>query len=166
VVIGCNFCPFAAKEMLKKSIRYVVLPETGVEHALEAVVKEMHFLDHDADTETTFIIFPNQFASFEAYLDLVQLAENLLSELGYDGVYQIAGFHPDYCFAGSSNDDPANFTNRSVYPMIHLLREDSITRALESYPDPEGIPQRNIDYATQKGLLHMQRLRAACIDPI
>lgn len=163
VVIGCNFCPFAAKAMLQKSIRYVVLPEATIHSALEAFVEELHHLDQTADVETTLVIFPNHFADFEDYLDLVELAEDLSAEQGYEGVYQVASFHPAYCFAGTKDDDPTNYTNRSPYPMLHLLREDSITRALKHYVDPEGIPERNIAFAQEKGLKYLQLLLADCL---
>lgn len=162
VVIGCNFCPFAAKAMLRKSIRYVVLPNASIENTLEVLNEELQFLDVSEDIETTLIIMPDDFAGFESYLDLVGIAEEFISLQGYDGVYQIAGFHPEYRFADSDDDDAANYTNRSVYPMLHILREESITKAIEDYPDVVGIPQRNIEYAHQKGLRYMQLLRAAC----
>jgi len=164
VVIGCNFCPFAAKAMLRKRIRYVVLPEATLESSLEMVVAELRHLDHAADIETTLIIFPNQFAEFEDYLDLTEMAEDLSVAQGYEGVYQIASFHPKYCFEGADEDDPANYTNRSPYPMLHLLREDSISKAIDQYIDPEGIPDRNIAYAQEKGLRYMELLRAACLE--
>lgn len=164
VVIGCNFCPFAAKALAQKSIRYVVLPETTLESSLEALVEELRFLDRSADIETTLIIFPHHFVDFEDYLDLVDLAEALSEEQGYEGVYQIASFHPNYCFSGAGDDDPANFTNRSPYPMLHLLREDSVSKAVDHYIDPEGIPERNIAFAQEKGLKHMRTLWAACFE--
>ncbi|MGB3080931.1 MAG: DUF1415 domain-containing protein [Saprospiraceae bacterium] len=164
VVIGCNFCPFAAKAMQRKSVRFVVLPNTTVEATLEAVARELKLLDESENIETTLIILPFDFSDFVSYLDLVRIAEEFISLQGYDGVYQIASFHPDYRFADSRDDDPANYTNRSVYPMLHILREESITRAIENFPDPDGIPQRNIAYANQKGLQYMQLLRAACFD--
>jgi hypothetical protein len=164
VVIGCNFCPFAAKAVLRKSIRYVVLPEATLESSLEAVMEELRFLDRTEDIETTLIIFPNHFADFEEYLDLADLAEDLSVEQGYEGVYQIASFHPDYCFAEADTDDPANYTNRSPYPMLHLLREDSVSKAVDHFIDPEGIPERNIAFAQEKGLKYMQMLRAACLE--
>ena len=164
VVIGSNFCPFAAKALLRKSIRFVVWPAATVENTLERLVEELRLLDRTDDIETTLIIFPNHFANFEDYLDLVDLADALTTDLGFDGVCQIASFHPDYCFAGADSDDPANFTNRSIYPMLHILREDSITKALEYFPDPKGIPNHNIAFARQKGLQYMQLLRAACIE--
>jgi len=166
VVIGCNFCPFASRAMLRKSIRYVVLPEATLESALASVVEELQFLDRMEDIETTLVIFPGQFSDFEEYLDLVDMAEDLSAEQGYEGVYQIASFHPEYCFAGAKDDDPANYTNRSPYPMLHLLREESITKALEHFEDPEGIPERNMAFAEQKGLKYMQMLRAACLEVV
>ncbi len=163
VVVGCNFCPFAAKALLRKSIHYQVLDEATVETSLEHLAAALTHLDQSEEIETTLIILPEAFADFEAYLDMIAMAEDLASDLGYDGTYQIASFHPDYCFEGADGDDPANYTNRSIYPMIHILREDSITAALENFPDPEGIPERNIEYAHQKGLKYMQLLRLACM---
>lgn len=90
-------------------------------------------------------------------------AERLISKENYDGIFQIASFHPDYCFEGSDENDPANYTNRSIYPMLHILREESLTKALNLYPNPEDIPAHNIAFARQKGLKYMQLLRAACL---
>lgn len=163
VVIGCNFCPFAAKAMMRKSIRYVVLPDTTVENSLATLHQEMQHLDGAADIETTFIIFPNSFLDFTRYLNLVEMAEILLEEAGYEGIYQVASFHPDYCFADVEPEDPANFTNRSIYPMLHILREDSVSEAVDNYPDAEGIPERNVAFAREKGLEYMAKLRAACL---
>ncbi len=164
VVIDLNFCPFAAKAMLKKQIHYTVAPDADVKKSLEILTKELDFLETNSQFETTFILFSNSFLDFSAYLILVKKAERLLSKLGYDGVYQIASFHPDYCFADAEMDDAANFTNRSVYPMLHLLREESITKALKTFKNPENIPQQNINVTRQKGLHYMQMLRAACLD--
>lgn len=163
VVIGCNFCPFAAKAMTQKSIRYVVLEEATREGTLASLLDELQYLDQHDDIETTFIITPNAFSDFTSYLTLVSAAEKTSSRQGYDGIYQIASFHPEYIFADSAPDDPANYTNRSIYPMLHLLREESITQALKHYKDPEGIPQRNVEYARERGLMYMEMLRAACI---
>ncbi|MBK8557452.1 MAG: DUF1415 domain-containing protein [Lewinellaceae bacterium] len=164
VVIGCNFCPFAAKALLKKGIRFVVSPESSVAKSMENLADEFRFLDNNPETETTLLIFPDNFSDFNEYLDLVDLAEALLDDLGYEGIYQVASFHPEYVFAGAEDDDPANYTNRSIYPMLHIIREDSITAALENYPGAENIPEHNIAFAQQKGLLYMQMLRAACIE--
>ena len=164
VVVGCNFCPFAAKTILQKSIRYIVLQNATMEQSLEALMEAMRHLDRTESIETTLLIFPDQFADFEEYLDLVELAETLSEEQGYDGVYQIASFHPDYCFADAESDDPANYTNRSPYPMLHLLREDSVSNAVDHFIDPEGIPERNMAFSRAKGLEYMQKLRASCFE--
>jgi hypothetical protein len=163
VVVGCNFCPFAAKALIQKSIRYVVLTDTSMEECLQRFVEELAFLDNNEEIETTFIIFENDFSDFEEYLKLVDLAEELAFEQDYEGIYQVASFHPDYCFEDAHEEDPANFTNRSVYPMLHILREESVSNALEHFPDAEDIPQRNIDFAREKGWKYMQMLRAACL---
>ncbi len=162
VVIGCNFCPFAAKAMQQKSIHYFVVEETNVKHSLETLVKQLQFLDESPNIETSFIIFPNHYQDFYTYLDLVDKAERLLAKEGYEGVYQIASFHPNYCFAGAAENDAANYTNRSIYPMLHILREESITKALENFSDPDKIPERNISFAQRKGLNYMQLLRSSC----
>lgn len=163
VVIDCNFCPFAAKAILKKSVRYVVKSDIDLTQCLDALKEELLYLETDPETETSFIILSQDFKNFDDYLDLVEAAGNLLVQEDFDGIYQIASFHPDYCFEGSNNEDPANYTNRSIYPMLHILREDSLTKALSLYPHPEKIPQDNIEFARQKGLQYMQLLRSACM---
>lgn len=163
VVIDCNFCPFAAKAVLKKTIRYIIKPNVDIKDSLTALKEELEYLETDQDIETSFIILPNSFNDFDDYLDLVKKAERLIQKEGYDGIYQIASFHPDYCFAGEDENDAANFTNRSIYPMLHILREESLTKALSLYPNPELIPQHNIDFARKKGLQYMQLLRSACL---
>lgn len=163
VVIDCNFCPFAAKAVLKNSIRYIVIQEGAINVSLIELKKELYQLETDLETETSFIIFSNNFKDFDDYLDLINKAERLISKENYEGVFQIASFHPDYCFEGSDENDPANYTNRSIYPMLHILREESLTKALNLYPNPEAIPQHNIAFARQKGLQYMQLLRSACM---
>jgi hypothetical protein len=163
VVIDMNFCPFAAKAVLKKSIHYSVSNTQDLKITLEILIRELQYLDRTEELETTFLIFPKHFSDFGEYLDMVAVAEELMEQEGYEGTYQFASFHPDYCFEGENKDDAANYTNRSVYPMLHLLREDSITKALALYKDPEAIPQKNIELAREKGLLYMQMLRASCL---
>jgi len=163
VVIACNFCPFAAKEIKQDTIHYQV--ETSVDPAicLRAFQQECERLDEEKNIETSLLIFPETFPRFDEYLDFVALAEKLLKKQGYEGIYQVASFHPRYLFAGASGDDAANYTNRSVYPMLHLLREDRVEAALLKYPNPEAIPDRNIVFARTKGLAHMKMLRDACL---
>jgi uncharacterized protein len=163
VVVGCNFCPFAAKAIKQQTIHYQVEYSTDSTICLDAFLAEVIRLDDTLSIETSFLIFPNSFAQFDNYLDIVALAEELLIEKGYEGIYQVASFHPQYQFADSHEKDAANYTNRSVYPMLHLLRESSIDKALENYKDPEGIPAININFARNKGLLYMKMLRDSCL---
>ncbi|MBX2934428.1 MAG: DUF1415 domain-containing protein [Ferruginibacter sp.] len=162
VVIACNFCPFAANVVKKKTIFYRVENSISMQTCLMALDEEVKRLDNDESIETTLLILTNATKNFDDYLDLFSTAEEFLKQEGYEGIYQLASFHPLYCFAGASEDDAANYTNRSPYPMLHLLRESSIDAALLNYKNPEAIPQRNIDFARQKGLLYMQMLREAC----
>lgn len=161
VVIGCNLCPFAANVVKRQAIFYQVETSAGLEMCLASFAKEIERLDNDEKIETSFLIFPNGFDKFDDYLYLVSLAEKLLKKKGKEGIYQIASFHPLYLFANSKEDDAANYTNRSVYPMLHLLREDSIDRALEHYREPGSIPERNINFTREKGLVYMKMLRDA-----
>ena len=164
VVIGCNFCPFAAKALAKKTVRYVVKENTDFKSALTALAEEFEFLNSNLNIETTFIIFSDGFKDFSQYLDLVDKGERLLLKENYEGVYQLASFHPQYLFSGSNENDAENYTNRSPYPMLHLLREDSITKALENFDDPDSIPEKNIDFAKTKGIEYMKMLAASCIN--
>ena len=163
VIVGCNFCPFAAKVVKHKQIHYQVEKSVATDNCLDAFLQEIIRLDVDNAIETSFLIFPQSFVSFDDYLDLVALAEKLIYDKGYEGIYQVASFHPLYQFAGSRNDDAANYTNRSVYPMLHLLREESIDRALEHFKSPENIPETNINFAREKGLVYMKLLRDSCL---
>ena len=163
VVIGCNFCPFASRPFNENRIHYSVSYATAKAEALKQVMLEMYKLDEDEHVETTLLIFANGFISFDEYLDLADLAELLVADQGYEGIYQVASFHPSYLFAGSDLNDPANYTNRSLYPMLHFLREESVENVLERYEEPEKIPEKNIAFANQKGLVFMQQLRQSCM---
>jgi uncharacterized protein len=163
VVIGCNFCPFAAKVVKQQTVYYHVESSADLANCLAAVLQQAKQLDDDKTIETSFLILPYSFGDFDEYLDLVDKVEKLLKKNGYEGIYQLASFHPQYLFAGSSEEDAANYTNRSVYPMLHLLREESIDKALENYPSPENIPERNINFAKEKGLVYMKMLKDACL---
>ncbi len=156
IVIGHDFCPFAKKELLQDSIRYYINGSSNTEDTLHDLVDEFIFLDQHPEIETTLFILPKGFDDFDDFLDLVEIANALLEEQHYSGIYQLANFHPDYCFHGSDNNDPANYTNRSPYPVLHLIRESSLERAVASHPDPEGIPERNIAYARALGLETLQ----------
>lgn len=163
VVIGCNFCPFAAKEIKQNTVHYEIEYSERSENCLQAFLMECLRLDDHAAIETSFLVLPNAVPQFDNYLDLVADAERILKQKGYEGIYQVASFHPLYRFADAPGNDAANYTNRSVYPMLHLLREESIERALKKYTEPGQIPERNIRFAREKGLAYMQMLRDACL---
>ena len=163
VVVGCNFCPFAANVVKQQKVHYQVEISPVLNTCLASFMQEVIRLDNDINIETSFLIFPDSFQQFDDYLNLVSIAEKLLKKDGYEGIYQVASFHPLYKFANSTDDDAANYTNRSVYPMLHLLREENIDRALKHYNNPENIPARNIDFAREKGLTYMKMLRDSCL---
>ncbi len=157
-IVQYNICPFAGKEVRQQSIHYEVVRSEDVETCLTSFLSLCKLLDKQKSIETAFLIFPENFLHFLSYLDLLYLAESLLNDNDYEGIYQIASFHPDYCFADSSTDDPANFTNRSPYPMFHILREESVEKAIENHPDTSAIPDRNIAYMREMGIEKLEQL--------
>ncbi|MDZ4667813.1 MAG: DUF1415 domain-containing protein [bacterium] len=163
VVIGANFCPFAAKEVRNNTLHYEVAPSGHMKDCLAILLNEFIRLDEHPEIETTLLLIPHGYLDFLDYLDLVDEAEKLLANNGYEGVYQLASFHPEYCFAGSDEHDAANYTNRSIYPMLHLLRESSIEEAIDKYPNTDDIPERNVQFAHNKGLAYMKLLRQQCL---
>lgn len=163
VVVGCNFCPFAANVIKQQRVHYQVENSASLTICLDSFLQEITRLHNEKNIETSFLIFTDSFARFDDYLVMLSHAEKSLEQKGYDGIYQVASFHPLNRFAGSSENDAANYTNRSIYPMLHLLREESIDKALEHYDNPENIPDRNIHFARKKGLTYMKMLRDACL---
>ena len=162
-VIGLNLCPFAKAVHLKQQIRWVESPATDVEALLTELVAELQLLAAAAPdaVETTLLIHPQVLNDFLDYNDFLDLADAAVEELGLEGVLQVASFHPDYQFEGSEADDMANFSNRSPVPPLHLLREDSIAQAVESFPDTETIYERNIETLRRLGNRGWQALMEA-----
>ncbi|WP_444996676.1 DUF1415 domain-containing protein [Aliikangiella sp. IMCC44359] len=150
-IIGYNFCPFAKKEFESQRIHYEVVSDYNKEEQLHALVNELQRLDANSDIETTIIILPVGLESFFDYLGFLDIANQLLCEQNYEGTYQLASFHPDYCFENAKQEDAENYTNRSPYPLIHILREKTLEKVLSKYPEPEKIPQKNIQVARQNG---------------
>ena len=161
-IIGFNFCPFAKKEFLNKSIHYEVVDESNTQEQLFALSHELKRLDESSEIETTLFILPVGLESFFDYLDFLELANDLNIELGYEGTYQLASFHPDYCFADAKQDAPANYTNRSPVAIIHIIRESSLERVLAHYSNPEEIPVRNISMAEEKGIQVFEDILKGC----
>ena len=164
VVIGEHFCPFASQVFDAQSIRYHVVASQQLEACLQALIAESQKLDETQTIETTLLVYPQGFAEFEDYLGLLELAEDLLVVQGYEGIYQLASFHPHYQFADADKDDPANYTNRSPYPMLHLLRESSLEKAIADHPDSKLIPERNQHHARALGQHKLAELLENCMN--
>tara|TARA_R110002111_G_scaffold51311_4_gene89953 strand:- start:54229 stop:54786 length:558 start_codon:yes stop_codon:yes gene_type:complete len=162
VIVGLNFCPFAKPVVDANNVHYKVVDAGGFEACLMALSDELKELAEQPSRETSLLIFPVGFDVFEDYLDLLSVSQALLEDQGFEGVFQLASFHPAYCFDGQNIDDVANYTNRSPYPMLHILREASVEKALSTVAHPDKIPTRNIDVARAKGQVEMQRLLTAC----
>jgi hypothetical protein len=159
-VIGLNLCPFAKAVHLKGQIRWVVSPARDEGALAEHLLHELlHLAEADpAQTETTLLVHPHALGDFGAYNDFLDVADALLADAGLEGTLQVASFHPDYRFADSPAGDPADCTNRSPYPMLHLLREASVERAVQAFPDAAGIVDRNIRTLRRLGADGWQRL--------
>jgi len=153
-VIGLNLCPFAKAVHVKNQIRYMISDADTPEALLCDLIGELKFLENSdpLEIETTLLIHPHVLNDFLDYNDFLHLADAALEDLGLTGTLQIASFHPQYQFAGTAPDDIDNFTNRSPYPCLHLLRESSIERAVASFPDASEIFEKNI--ATLQRLGH------------
>lgn len=152
MVIGLNLCPFAAKPHKLGRVRYVLEDSSDLRQLNDRLLYEARYLlaTSPKTVETSLIVHPRLLTDFHDYLDYLWAAEQLLQQHHMEGILQIASFHPDYQFAGTDAEAAANYTNRSPYPMLHLLREDSIENALQEYNNPEAIPRRNI--ARMEGL--------------
>ncbi|WP_116388449.1 DUF1415 domain-containing protein [Cupriavidus taiwanensis] len=166
-VIGLNLCPFAKSVYVKEQVRYVVSPVTGAPDVMDDLERELRLLaDADpAQVDTTLLILPHAVADFLDFNDLLYFAERLLASLGLEGTLQIASFHPRYQFAGTEPDDIENYTNRAPYPILHLLREDSIARAAAAFPDAADIYERNQAVMRRLGHEGWQRWMAGEDEP-
>jgi len=163
-VIGLQLCPFAKAPQVKGQVRYVASEAVDADALLGDLVDELKLLATTAveRIETTLLVHPRVFGLFEDHNDFLEIAEAGLAALDLEGVIQIASFHPDYRFAGSEPDDIANATNRSPHPTLHLLREDSIERALASFADPDSIFEANIATMERLGPDGWAALRRRC----
>ena len=158
VVVGLNLCPFARKPLGAGQVHFAVSDSRNVETLLVDLYDELVRLDNTPaeQIDTTLLIIPDQLEDFLDYNDMLDLADGLLEQQGWEGTYQIASFHPAYQFADTAVDDRENYTNRAPYPILHILREASLDKGLASYPNPEQIPERNMD--TLNGLTEAQWL--------
>jgi hypothetical protein len=145
VVIGLNLCPFAGRPTGENRVRFQLSDSSTEEDVLADLIAEMERLDQTpvAELETTLLIIPNTLQDFFDYTQFLIWAQSQLKRQGWQGVYQLASFHPNYCFAGADPDDDENLTNRSPYPIIHIIREASLAKAIEYFEGVEEIPERN-----------------------
>lgn len=166
-VIGLNLCPFAKAVEVKQQVRYVISHATKIKALLVDLKHELlDLVATDPQTrDTTLLILPDGFADFMAFNDLLGRADQLLEELELDGVLQIASLHPQYQFADTETDDITNFTNRSPYPTLHLLREESVDRAVAAFPQAETIFETNMQTMEDLGLAGWNALGVAASAP-
>jgi hypothetical protein len=152
-VIGLNLCPFAKAVYIKDQVRFVVSSAEAPEQLLEELINELKLLAETPaeQVDTTLLIHPWTLNDFGDYNEFLDVADAAVEDLQLAGELQVASFHPDYQFADTDADDITNFTNRSPYPVLHLLREDSIDRAVDAFPEAEAIFEKNMETLEQLG---------------
>lgn len=143
-VLGLNLCPFAARPYQQDSILFELSSAINDEQCLSDIYLNCRKLDQNSEIETILLVCPHHLSRFVDYNQFLTLAELLLEQEGWQGVYQIASFHPDYRFADTEHDERSNWTNRTPFPVFHLIREASLGAALENFPKVEQVPERNI----------------------
>ena len=152
-VIGLNLCPFAKAPHVKNLVRISVSQARHLDGFLEDLDRELQLLgDTPADElETTLLVHPTLFPNFDTFNQMLDIADAAVVDNGLEGIVQIAPFHPDFQFEGTDSDDIGNYTNRSPYPTLHLIREDSIAKAAQAFPDASAIFERNIALLEKMG---------------
>ncbi len=165
VVVEMNVCPFARKPYEGGNIRYVVSAARSPEDLLGEVQQELELLraSDAGEIETTVLIHPHVLNDFFDYNDFLGIVDALLEDGGYEGEFQVASLHPAYQFAGTQPDDAENYTNRSPYPILHLLREAELARAIAGYARPDKIPERNIRTMEKIGAARMREILDECL---
>ena len=145
-VIGLNFCPFAKAPHVKNLVRISVSQARHLDGFLEDLDRELQLLGNTPadELETTLLVHPTLFPDFDTFNQMLDIADAAVMDNGLEGIVQIAPFHPDFQFEGTDSDDIGNYTNRSPYPTLHLIREDSIAKAAQAFPDASAIFERNI----------------------
>lgn len=159
-VIGLNLCPFAKAVHVKKQVRYVVSKATDSDTLLADLERELQYLAKVSaeETDTTLLIHPYVLEDFDDFTDFLDLVDVTVRMQGLSGMLQVASFHPDYCFSDVEPGDIGNYTNRSPYPTLHLIREESLDRAVRAFPEAAAIYERNIERLERLGLEGWQAL--------
>lgn len=158
-----KLCPFAKHELDKGSVEFTLSDALDEENLLRTLEQELERLEQHPEIETSFIVHPQVLGDFYDFNDFLGRGDVLLKHMKLEGVYQIASFHPQYQFAGTHPDDPENYSNRSPYPMLHVLREASVERAVAGHPDIESVPVTNIDTLNKIGKEMLQDLWQGCL---
>jgi hypothetical protein len=164
IVIDLNLCPFAKAPRLKNSIRFKVSNAESDEALLLDLAAELSLLDAQDRVETTLLILSTALSDFHDYNQFLDLVDDLLMELKLEGVFQVASFHPAYQFAETDVEDVENFTNKSPYPIFHILRESSLDRAVQTHPDTSLIPSNNARLMRQMGMDRLMSLWNGCFE--
>jgi hypothetical protein len=162
MVVDMNLCPFAKRELVKNRVRFFVTEAIAEEELLMVLEAELERLNSEPAVETTLLIHPGVLQKFHDYNQFLDIADRLLVQMRLEGIFQIASFHPDYQFAGTGPDDAENYTNRSPFPLLHLIREESLERVIADYPDVDEVPSRNIELMNSLGNKKLQAVMQAC----
>jgi hypothetical protein len=162
VVVALNLCPFAKRELVKNRVRFQLSAAIEEEQLLLDLEAELTHLQHTAEIETTLLVHPYVLHDFFDFNQFLNRADSRLAQLKLKGVFQIASFHPDYQFGGTEVDDAENYTNKSPYPVLHILREASLAAAIAHYPEVDLIPERNIAQLEGLGALKLSALLQNC----
>jgi len=162
IVIDLNLCPFAKRDYLQNRVRIIESPALNEELLLQDLMVELALLNRQDDIETTLLIAPHVLQKFDDYNQFLVFVDTLLIEMKLEGVFQIASFHPHYQFADTAIDDVENYTNRAPYPLLHILREDSLDKAIDQHTNTKIIPEDNIELMRSLGSAHMQKLLDSC----
>ena len=159
-VVGLNLCPFARPVVSSEALRIVVCEATQHQDITAAFMSELDLIQQSSESmvATTLLAMPYALCDLEEYLDFVDDAESLLEEVGLSGVIQLASFHPEYQFEGEPAESAGHYTNRAPFPLIHFLREEMVTCALDQFPDSEQIPQRNIQRLEAMGVATIEEM--------
>ncbi|PCJ14680.1 MAG: hypothetical protein COB04_14635 [Gammaproteobacteria bacterium] len=165
VVVGLNLCPFAKRELAKNRVRYCVSNAREQDQLLGDLEAEFKRLDQQPEIETTLLIHPYVLEDFFLYNHFLALANDLLVQLDLEGIYQLASFHPEYQFGGTDPEDAENYTNRSPFAMLHIIREEGLALAIENYPDVDLIPENNIALLNDMGRDKLSDLLKECLAP-
>ena len=156
-IIGLNICPFA-QYIPEDQIKYNIDHSTELAHIFNNIQQEWQYLLRHQDIETTLMIYPDASSDFLDFLDDYYACEQRLEDLNLDSTFQLVAFHPQFLFDEATPEDPANFTNRSPYPMIHILRSDSVTKAVDNHPDIESIPVKNMEKLRKESAEYWEKI--------